>query len=344
MTPILMPRGAHLVGSVPLADSAAVFSAAVAALGDRLRRLSDGETGERTNWINWQFPVLARTPGLEVVPPDPAAYKRAPRVRRAARSPGVNGVVLPPLGYARAALESWTVFQARQQRGLIPPRMRFQVSLPTPLAPVTVFVTPEDRGIVEPAYETRMLAELDEILAGIPHDALAIQWDVAVEMALLEGLWPHHLVDVRREITARLARLASRVPLAVELGFHLCYGDLEHRHFVQPANAMLLARLANDITAAAHRPIDWVHLPVPADRDDEAYFAPLADLALQPATELYLGVLHARDGTAGAWRRIAAAQRVVPRFGVATECGLGRRPSASVARLLLLHAATSIPW
>lgn len=344
MTPAALPRGAHLVGSVPLADAATVFSAAVDALGDRLRRIPDGETGERTNWINWQFAVLARTPGLEAAPPDPRAYKVVPRLRLARRARDANGLVVPPLGYARAALASWEVFRARQARGLIPPRTRFQVSLPTPLAPVTVFVAPEDRSAVEPAYEARMLAELDEILAGIPHEALAIQWDVAVELALLEGLWPHHLAHVRADIAARLARLASRLPLAVELGFHLCYGDLEHRHFVQPRDTALLAELANDLTTAARRPVDWLHLPVPVDRDDGAYFAPLAGLALQPVTELYLGVLHAADGTAGAWRRIAAAQRVVPRFGVATECGLGRRPAASIARMLSLHAATSVPW
>ena len=45
------PRGVHLVGSVPLADAEAVFRAANAILGRHLRRIPDGETGERTNWI-----------------------------------------------------------------------------------------------------------------------------------------------------------------------------------------------------------------------------------------------------------------------------------------------------
>jgi hypothetical protein len=45
------PRGVHLVGSVPLGDAEDVFRAATSILGGRLRRIPDGETGERSNWI-----------------------------------------------------------------------------------------------------------------------------------------------------------------------------------------------------------------------------------------------------------------------------------------------------
>ncbi len=43
------PRGVHLVGSVPLGDAEDVFRTANAILGGRLRRIPDGETGERTH-------------------------------------------------------------------------------------------------------------------------------------------------------------------------------------------------------------------------------------------------------------------------------------------------------
>lgn len=38
---------AHLIGSVPLPDSEAVFRQVAGELGPYLRRLPDGETGER---------------------------------------------------------------------------------------------------------------------------------------------------------------------------------------------------------------------------------------------------------------------------------------------------------
>ena len=36
------------------------------------------------------------------------------------------------------------------------------------------------------------------------------------------------------------------------------------------------------------------------ERDDDAYFAPLADLQLPAETELYLGLVHRQDGAEGA--------------------------------------------
>ena len=61
------------------------------------------------------------------------------------------------------------------------------------------------------------------------------------------------------------------------------------------------------------------------------------NLRLHPETELDLGQVHLTEGRAGTRRRVAAAQAVVPDFGLATECGLGRRPAEIVPELLRLH-------
>jgi hypothetical protein len=109
-----------------------------------------------------------------------------------------------------------------------------------------------------------------------------------------------------------------------------------------PSDAGKLVAVANALAAALFRPVNWVHLPVPAEAD-EGYFAPLDGLRLHPETELFLGVLHAEDGEAGARRRIGTAGRFAPRFGVATDCGWGRGGSAVVDRLVTLHQAMCDP-
>ena len=43
-----MARHVHLVGSVPLSGPREVFETVAAALGPRLKRIPDGETGERS--------------------------------------------------------------------------------------------------------------------------------------------------------------------------------------------------------------------------------------------------------------------------------------------------------
>ena len=60
-----MPHDVHLVGSVPLGNAREVFATVSAALGHRLKRIPDGETGERADWITWLEPVFADNPALE---------------------------------------------------------------------------------------------------------------------------------------------------------------------------------------------------------------------------------------------------------------------------------------
>lgn len=333
----IAPRGAHLVGSVPLADAEAVFRAASEGLGDQLRRIPDGEIGDRTNWIGWQRQVMARNPSLEMVPVAPALY--APRARFTVRDGVSTGDVhFDNLGYADAAIASYAVFQSLKLDGTIPADIRFMVSLPTPLAPITSFVVLESQAAVEPAYESRMLEELARICAAIPNDQLAIQWDIAVEFAVLEGMMPVHFPNVRDGIVERIVRLSDSVPANVELGYHLCYGDAGHQHFKQPEDAAKLVDIANSVSLRVRRMIQWLHLPVPIDRFDDAYYEPLRQLRLHPETELYLGLVHLADGLDGSRERAKIASRYVGQFGVATECGFGRRPPETVPALLELHA------
>ena len=56
--------GAHLVGSVPLTDSAEVFHLCSSYVGEHLQRLPDGETGARSNWIAWQRQAFTAKPWL----------------------------------------------------------------------------------------------------------------------------------------------------------------------------------------------------------------------------------------------------------------------------------------
>ena len=73
------------------------------------------------------------------------------------------------------------------------------------------------------------------------------------------------------------------------------------------------------------------------ERDDAAYFAPLANLALSTGTALYLGLVHDTDGKEGTMRRLKAASSVISDFGIATECGLGRRERETIPGLLGIH-------
>src|SRR5262249_9104331 len=144
------------------------------------------------------------------------------------------------------------------------------------------------------------------------------------------------------EIIARMVRISAPVPAAVELGFHLCYGDFGARQFIEPRDSGKMVEVANALPRSVQHEIAYIHLPVPIGRTDDDYFRPLLELRLSPTTELYLGLVHAADGVEGTRRRISVARKYVKDFGIATECGMARaRTQRIVEALLAVHKESS---
>ena len=327
-------RPVLLVGSVPLDSPASVFDAVGTKLGSLVKRVPDGETGARKDWIVWQAEVMKNAEGLE-----PGSTRELQggyhftlyKVKLGAK------VEFGPLGYAAAAIHSYEDFKKARSAGKFPPATRLQVSLPTPIAVVLSFCEPSAVQAVWPVYEARLNREIDEIAKAIPHRDLAIQWDIAAEICFV--LENPELVKVipMEPLVASIARASEHVPPDAELGLHLCYGDPGHKHVIEPKDTRLMVDLTNALVAAIKHPVAWVHMPVPRDRKDDAYFEPLRNLRLPPTTELFLGLVHLTDGVAGARSRVETAKRFRPEFGIATECGFGRRNPATVLPLLDLH-------
>ena len=333
-------RPALLVGSVNLASAEEVFATAGDILGDSLRSVPDGETGERIQWFTWQKNVMERAPFLRKATRDGETESR--RLARYGVNGDLSGARFDKLGYAEAAIASYEIFTALRDQGKIPAGVRFQVSLPTPLAPMMSMIEADDFQKVEPLYEDAMRREIERMCEVIPADDLAIQWDVASELSLLEGLSPLEgkcpFSDPESEMAGRLAKFIDWVPEGAAAGIHLCYGDYEHKHFKEPKDTGLMADFANAVFERVSRRVDWLHLPVPKDRDDDAYFAPLEKLELPAGTQLYLGLVHYTDGLEGGKRRMRTAERHVSDFGVSTECGLGRRPAETIPDVMKLMA------
>ena len=335
--------GAHLVGSVPMDDAESVFRTVGAALGGHLRRIPDGETGERRRWIFFQNVMLRRHPDMEedpTVPPFALRQWDGKLLREMAllrfRASADPERVTFETGYAAAARASYAVFARLQKAGALPESLRFQVCLPTPMASGYMYVSPRAREAYLPAYERALRRALDEILASIPPSRLSIQWDVCQEVLVHEGFFPERPTDYARQIEAELARLGDAVPAEVEMGYHLCYGSPADEHLVMPRDLGVLVEMTRALRRSIRRRIDFLHLPVPKARTDAAYFKPLEGLEPDGATALYLGLIHHED-RAGDLARIAAAQRFVPAFGVASECGWGRTDPQRVPGLLESH-------
>jgi hypothetical protein len=337
----------HFVGSVPLSDAETVFRELAETTGPYLRRLPDGETGIRKTWIRFLQDILAQNPAIERahdVPPlkftqwDGKLLREIPRLRiKPGAKPDPNTF---ETGYAAMAIASWTLFERLQKAGVIPAAVKFQISLPTPIAPTYNNMVPSDRPLLLSALTNHLIGEVAKVAAVIPNDRVAVQWDVCQEVLAWEGYYEAGPVDFRTETIDVLSWIGNAVPAAIELGYHLCYGSPADEHLVQPKDMAIMVEIANAISGGLARPIQFFHMPVPKDRTDEAYFAPLDNLRLGAETELYLGLVH-YDDPEGDAARIAVARHHARIDGVATECGMARGDPARLPALLAGHVSAA---
>ena len=333
----------HLVGSVAMPDSESVFRALSSELAPWLRRIPDGETGERHRWIYWQREMLLSHLNMELDPDatplalcqwDGELIRETELVRF---KPDVDpSSVVFETGYAPAAIASYDVFRQLRDDGVIPAGVRFQVCLPTPMASGYMYISPASIEDYLPVYEKALLTALSSILDAISHHDLSIQWDICQEVLIFEDYFPYRPDDYKLQIFDQMTRLGAQVPADVELGYHLCYGTPRDEHLVMPKDTAILVEVANGLASKLQRQLDFLHMPVPRDRVDDAYYAPLAKLKLPPETELYLGLIHHQDHS-GDKQRIATAQKVIPSFGIASECGWGRTDPERVPGLIESH-------
>jgi hypothetical protein len=335
----------HLVGSVPLANAEAVFRSVSGHLGPALLRLPDGETGDRSTWLNWLDRVFAEhgafVPSGDTFQHHPfASPSRKFKLRDGVRAADVEFDNLPQ---AAIAIDSYRIFARLKAEGVVPAHVRFQCTLAHPYSVIRRFLPDELFDQFERKYADALIEQVGRIAAAVPHDQLAIQWDVAsATFFYLEKDEPTRFgrtkAEMQETFTSNNARLGNSVPGGAELLYHLCYGDSGHRHSIEPGSTADMVTFANRLSDKIERPIQLFHMPVPRGRTDDAYFAPLDGLRLKPETRVALGLIHLTDGLAGTRTRIAAAKKHLDRFLVATECGFGRRPPETVEALLRLHA------
>lgn len=341
-------RDIHLIGSVPMADAETVFRTMSAALGRRLKRIPDGETGSRLNWITWLETIFRDHPLFEPSEETFQVHEDAPAFTRYQMKDGVSAadVDFDDLLWGNVAIESYGIFKQLRNEGEIPAGTKFQVDLVPAHSVIWLFVKSNQQAELDPVFNAAVGREIDKIADSIPREDLAIQLDVASAVfARLERGQGDVYGATREEMLGRftdiLTTLGNRVPADVDLLFHFCYGDSEHRHVIEPTDMDDMVDLANRLTQAIARPIQLIHMPVPRDRDDAAYFEPLKRLKLNPETQLCLGLVHYTDGIEGTKKRLATAQKYVTDFAIATECGFGRRTPDTIPELLQIHAAAA---
>jgi hypothetical protein len=332
--------GAIFIGSLPYDTATAAFKEVTSVLGNHLHSISDGETGERWNFVDWQTAKWPKHLLHDFMGGDPDPNPVSPA--EAEKLLGNHQT-----DYDTAAIASYEVFRKLRDAGEIPKHLKFQVCVPTamncvgPLAYV-------HRPALEPFIEASLKRALRNIQDAIPHEDLSLQIDCSAEFCILENACTEQYIifqpwfdDAQNGVHERIIRsIKGVIDDDVRFGMHLCYGDYLHKHFTEP-NTNTLASVCTTILEKSGCKVDYLHIPVPKDLagKGEQYFEPLREilgLLEKSGTMLYLGLVHPNDAK-GTEERIGMAKKVLGphvKFGIASECGLGREPREHMGDLL----------
>lgn len=345
------PTSVHFNGSVRLPDTETVMREIAGRIpAAALTQITDGETGDRKDWVFFQSRLLEAT-GQFVsavgAPDGPGDDYGATRRVHLVDGLDAADVVWPDLRYAAAYVDSFAVFERLRAEGVIPAEVRMQLQYPTPRAGLS-FVDPTALDALLPGYWNALFADLAGAMRALPHEQIAVQFDVAVEIGMLARQVVMGSALDLSAVVPSLVDCIAQVPADVPVGLHLCYGDLGHRHFLDPTSMEVQVGLLDALIAASPRPIDSVSLTVPQGRADPAFFAPLADLAAPASVALSFGIVpyhpaqQAVGETAIQIRLIdenLARSAAGPRpWAISTECGMGRVAEADTRGLLDVHA------
>ncbi len=221
------PAHMFFCGSIPLEHELDVFKTLAEIGGDRLRRVPDGELGDRRMWVIGQYPVLAASAALQLgdYPADGLSRRTCYQIPLHLRT-GKTGsdITFTDLGYARHALSSYGLFREMKKAGKIPAQWRLQVNLPRP-SDVMPMNEASAKAAAEIAYKKALRADLDEIQRRIPHPELAITWDVVHAVLTWEDPTNKYITlffaDPKNDFLSSLVELGEAFPWLSIISFNV---------------------------------------------------------------------------------------------------------------------------
>ncbi|HEX6299241.1 MAG TPA: hypothetical protein VF148_02100 [Acidimicrobiia bacterium] len=327
-------RRVHLVGTIPAESTASALELVNDTVGgSTLDWLPDGETGNRQNWIGRLIENLRSHPDLEVAKEgDWSDYDSTPgfRVRKGHRFDWVE------LDYFEHFEESWPVFrEARSAMGR--PDLAFQVGIPGPIdvAFAAFGFNPLLGFRHSRPFEDATAVEIARINA-VAGDEIVYQLEIPIEVEIANRI-PKLLREAgAKRLARRILRVIRRSPSGTRWGFHLCVGDMNNTAFSRLENASTLVLLANALMDGfpAGRQLEFLHVPLAHGSEpptaDEAFYTPLAGLAVPPEVRLVAGFAHEAQSLEDQLDLRELIETQVRRtVDIAASCGLGRRDLAT---------------
>ncbi|WP_069161475.1 hypothetical protein [Nocardia altamirensis] len=338
-------RAVHFVGSFPAESTADAMQAMLDSAGPLLRTLPTGETRRYEFYIKPIIEDLVTQGALESKKPGDWETSKDRTIYRVARGKKLTGDLMD-FGYLREAEEALPIFK-KLRAGRDVPGLALQIGMPTPFTLAFIAMGPAGLMFHRKAFVDATVREITGVrrLVG---DEVVIQLEATAELVVMSKTQPRHrLADRILKMSKGIGEVAAAAPEGTRFGVHLCLGSLNNKSRATMRNAQPLVDLANSVVRhwPAGRTLEFIHGPFAAgDRPpapDPEFYAPLAGLSLSAGTSFYAGLVHDIPSEAEQFQTLQHIEQAMgrPVDGVATACGLGRRPRP-VADALMVRAST----
>ena len=337
-------REVHLVGSVPAGSAGVAIRWALQELGNRLRTVPDGETGDRYSWIMSQEPRIANSHAFVVKRAGTwSSYMDIPRY---AVAPGhkLTGTSLD-LQYAHHAIMGrWTLDETLKEAGL--PDRPLLVGIPSPVD-LAVFMLGLPAGLRHRgAFIDATASEVHEARAETKSRAvyqleMPLETVMAIKAAKLPALARRQL---HRKLIKDVIRLVKQTPMGTPWIIHLCLGDLRNTPVARAESTQPMVELIDALIDAwphAENTLVAVHLPL-CDGQlppslDPAFYRPLCQLRGIGIT-YHAGFAHLRSTIEDQRQVQGFIEEALDGYaGVASPCGLGRMDMERASRLAMRY-------
>ncbi|MEU7767403.1 hypothetical protein AB0B25_20010 [Nocardia sp. NPDC049190] len=336
-------RAVHFVGSFPAESTSIAMRAMLDRAGPRLRTLPTGETRRYEFYIQPILADLVSQGVLEVKRLGGWRSSRDRTIHRVPRGAELTGAMMD-LGYLRETEEALPIFERlRREREL--PDLALQIGMPTDFTLSFIAMGVSGARTYRKAFAEATAHEMTAI-RDVAGDDVVLQLEATAELILMAKTQPfHRLVDAAFGLGKGIATLASSAPAGTRVGVHLCLGSLRNKARATLRDARPLVDLANSIVRQwpPGRTLEYLHGPFAAGdmppSTNADFYAPLEELALGEGTDFYAGLVHDSPTEAQQLQTLRLLEEALGRSvdGVASACGLGRRPRP-VADVLMARA------
>ena len=320
-------RTVHLVGSLPGANTREALTWVTGILGNTIGPcMPDGETGDRSDWVNRLVENLRSHPDLELVRDGEwTGYTDTPAFRV---KPG-RKLRWIDLDYVAEFEKSWKTYEDLIHGS----GRRFQIGIPGPLDVAAIafgFNLPAALKNLSP-FRDATIREIAEIWSKAD-DLAVFQLEVPIELIMLTKLPRRAQPAAAKRLAREVLRVVEAAPRGARFGLHLCLGDLNNESMGTPSDAGPLVVLANAIMGEwpTGRTLEFVHVPLAHGSEpptmDPDYYAPLAQLWIPDRVRFIGGFIHEKSLIKDlVLIRDQIEFDLGRQIDVAASCGLGRR-------------------